>query len=641
MPEVTAELAYLFRHAMLREAAYQLYTPGERASLHRAVVEIGMEIWGREEGRLKSVAEDLANHAGISLAERQDAQLARTELQLLKLGAEYARNEYRNEDALAMLRRLSESPAADAAQRARALLDVGRVCFALGRPAEVVDAAGRARELAGDDAAVAAEACVMGAGARMKTGDLAGASELIELSDINGITNVAVQVEAWLTRHEIHVARGEMDAALQALEVGRAAAEAGGNELGMSRIRGRLGGFYIITGRPKDARRELEAALEIAERNQSLVHTSALRTNLALIERQGGNFELAEASFRQACEDFRKTGQVDYHIQVMNLLANLLSDTGRISEAREAFEAAMDLCREGGAFRQLAFLRGNYASVLVRTGKVEDGLTEYRRAIADARKFGNADAESTHLVNLSAALHNLARLDEAEAVGMEALECCRRIRNRRFEGLLLRNLADLFLLTGRLGRAQTVLGQAFEVLRDVNELMMITMAHKSRAEIMLLMGEPLDRVRAYAAAATPGGLSPMQRFPIEDVVGFHMYATDPGATADGIAGAMDRLRDRAREASSESNEFESELSKCRKVAEEFQRAQREQRDPRVLGGFFVPGFEASTRAALVAHYKKNRPEQWADIQNRPALLEALCEGIDQIPEPDWQDTTPL
>ncbi|NUN49609.1 MAG: hypothetical protein HUU15_12345, partial [Candidatus Brocadiae bacterium] len=37
---VTAESAYLFRHALLRDAGYQLQLPGGRARLHGLALEI-------------------------------------------------------------------------------------------------------------------------------------------------------------------------------------------------------------------------------------------------------------------------------------------------------------------------------------------------------------------------------------------------------------------------------------------------------------------------------------------------------------------------------------------------------------------------------------------------------------------------
>jgi hypothetical protein len=56
----TAEEAYLFAHATLREAAYQLWLPSDRARLHSFALEI---LEALPETTLERLAAELADHA--------------------------------------------------------------------------------------------------------------------------------------------------------------------------------------------------------------------------------------------------------------------------------------------------------------------------------------------------------------------------------------------------------------------------------------------------------------------------------------------------------------------------------------------------------------------------------------------------
>jgi predicted ATPase len=44
--ELAAETAYLFRHALVREAAYELQPPGDRGRLHALVLQIIEDMCG-------------------------------------------------------------------------------------------------------------------------------------------------------------------------------------------------------------------------------------------------------------------------------------------------------------------------------------------------------------------------------------------------------------------------------------------------------------------------------------------------------------------------------------------------------------------------------------------------------------------
>ncbi|NUN47931.1 MAG: hypothetical protein HUU15_03775, partial [Candidatus Brocadiae bacterium] len=104
---MNAEAAYLFRHALLREAAYQLHLPGQRARLHaEALAVMERQAGGRPAELLLGegirfevhptdpLAEDLADHARLGGAPPEVQALYACR------AAALAERQYRPEDAM-------------------------------------------------------------------------------------------------------------------------------------------------------------------------------------------------------------------------------------------------------------------------------------------------------------------------------------------------------------------------------------------------------------------------------------------------------------------------------------------------------------------------------------------------------------
>ncbi|MHC4842104.1 MAG: hypothetical protein ACYTDT_14310 [Planctomycetota bacterium] len=109
---LSAELAYLFRHGLVRDAAYQLQPPSSRATLHelsfylieatnggRAPEPYAFDDTSKPKFDAHStdlIAMELAEHLGLALNENVSAEHELTELHKLYLrrSAEHAEKEY-------------------------------------------------------------------------------------------------------------------------------------------------------------------------------------------------------------------------------------------------------------------------------------------------------------------------------------------------------------------------------------------------------------------------------------------------------------------------------------------------------------------------------------------------------------------
>ena len=108
-----AEQAYLFRHAVLRDAAYTLLVPSDRASMHRLVVEIVERVYG--DRLADDLAPELATHCRIAREDDADDKLLEKERHYAEIAQNLAFTGYEYAQAISWSNRLAEI-ATDAAR---------------------------------------------------------------------------------------------------------------------------------------------------------------------------------------------------------------------------------------------------------------------------------------------------------------------------------------------------------------------------------------------------------------------------------------------------------------------------------------------------------------------------------------------
>lgn len=92
-----AEAAYLFRHALVRDAAYELQPPGERAGLHALAADVMGHVFAAD---LDPVAHEIAAHLRLGGADIE------REREFTQRGARYAHASYNHSVAIQLLERL-------------------------------------------------------------------------------------------------------------------------------------------------------------------------------------------------------------------------------------------------------------------------------------------------------------------------------------------------------------------------------------------------------------------------------------------------------------------------------------------------------------------------------------------------------
>ena len=312
---IAAETVYLFRLPILRDAAYQLQVPSDRARLHRLALEIMEEMfdgpppepqpdnWGdlkHEPHTIDPVAADLAEHVrGIRAWEDdRDGSLLARELLYTRRAAEYAEMQFDDNAAVGLWRRLAELLGADdPATAAEAIRRTGAVLAKSGRAPEAEPLFARARSTA---------------------------------------------------------------------------AEAGDRRIeGMAL--GNFASVYQMTGRMEEARRTHEQALAILREVGDRRAEGMALGNLANVYGETGRMEEAERNYKQALTIHRETGNRRTEGTTLGNLANVYQETGRVGEAQARFEQAVAISRETNNRRFEGLQLCNYALCLLAQKRADAG----------------------------------------------------------------------------------------------------------------------------------------------------------------------------------------------------------------------------------------------------------------------------
>ncbi|MCL4731033.1 MAG: tetratricopeptide repeat protein [Planctomycetes bacterium] len=273
-----AEQIYMFRHALMRDAAYLMQPPAERARLHALLLEVTQRVLGDGDLALEPVARELADHARAARGARptghiDEAFVSRAELRFLELAQRKAMRDHNLSEAEALARRAADFAGATVVERARALTRLAHTLRVGLRYEPALDAARNAAGIAAGTEAEGAAwqecAAILSCMGRLDESEQAG-NRALALARASGdqrleAAALASQGSACRMAGRTEESRLLLERAVQI------AAAIGAREVeGIARIH--LGYLHGMSGRAAKAREHLAAALRLLEGTERTVN---------------------------------------------------------------------------------------------------------------------------------------------------------------------------------------------------------------------------------------------------------------------------------------------------------------------------------------------------------------------------------
>ncbi|MCA8911837.1 MAG: tetratricopeptide repeat protein [Planctomycetes bacterium] len=383
---LAAETAYLFRHALLRDAAYELQPPSVRATLHAEAVQVFEGLFGpaavadsRQHHASDMLVGEIALHAAAAAAYGREGMSARRDACLKRAGV-LADRQYRHDDSDRYWTLLLERTESDA-DRVQALHRLGHLAMSRNRY-------GDGREF---------QQRALDAGER-----LAGA-------DREAMKRVLANARVSLSY--THYWSGEIEEALKlAQQVADDAPDAGVRVVALRA----LGTFQLRGGKPAQAVETLHKALEALDESAHPSQRAEVLGTMALAELELGRIHESLAHFDEGIE---LAESVNFRRALANQTGNkaaALRALGREHEAMEQMRRSMQLAKEIGDRVTEAQALGNLCNVRSALGDIDGVEEDYRHVVAVARETGLRRPISLWVGNLGMFLSRQGRREEAE-----------------------------------------------------------------------------------------------------------------------------------------------------------------------------------------------------------------------------------
>lgn len=451
----SAEVAYLFRHALLREAAYQLHLPAERAQLHGLALELLEGIVAGAPQLADPWAEELAAHAagarGPGLDPSRAGDLQQREVAWLRRALAWLFGHARTDGALRVARALAGLAACPADARVNAL------------------------RLGGEAAGM--------------TGDLATAADLLGRAAHEAGTTTTEGRAALRALAGVQMRRQQPKEAQQALEACIEACRRFGDEPNLGRALGALGVLRMFGGGTDAGAAALGEALKIQQRlgEQAAVATS--QANLANILVQQGRMDDAMQMFSQAEAAYRQAGMT-YHLALLQAnRAVLHQNFGQADLALADHEAAVEGIQRAGDRASEARMRSNHGLLLADQGRAAEGERQMRLALGLARETGDRQNEALALLHLGAQYADRPDLPQGLSLLADALALLQAQGDVRLQAVARINLAEHRLARGEIDLARQEAEQAVELAAQAQDPVWGALCRNFLGRLRLLLGD--------------------------------------------------------------------------------------------------------------------------------------------------------
>ncbi len=419
--------SYVFRHALLRDAAYDMQVGSRLRQLHSQAAYAHETVYP-DPVRAPHFAE-IAFH--FDRAERApEAQ------RYYGSAGEFAKDEYRNEDAVTFLSRALEL-------------------------ADETDHSARYQYLA------TRETIYQWLGQRdRQEHDLAQLSELL----VANPDNLAL-ADLALRKSSFDLIRSGYEVSVSHVREALAHAEAAQDTLTEARAYHRWGRTLWQQGQSDEARTHLEKALKSARRAHDQSLAAECLVDLANVLRLQGHFNRARRILKEATEIFDQLKDAQGVIRCQTLVGVLDTDLGFFADSEASYLRALNLSHETGWRFAETYIFANMGGTQFELGDFAKSSDYLNQALHLAEETGDLRSEANSLDTLGLIAHYSGQPGEAVSTYYErAISNLQSLNNQRELGFVLTHAGYALIDLARFDQAEAYLRQALLVRQEIGAI---------------------------------------------------------------------------------------------------------------------------------------------------------------------------
>lgn len=452
-----SELRYIFRHSLLREAAYSMQLRTRLQQLHRLIAEAIERLYG---DKLEERYVDLAFHY-------EQADVPNKTCMYLQKAAEYARRNFQNQQALEFYEKLLHklrNAKYDQVQQIQTLLSKGRVLELIGEWDECE--------------AVYREAL-----------DLAK-----ELRDVLllGATNNSLG--------QLLLLKGDYESANQYLHRSEQLFESVENPEGIVQVKGNLGNLYFRQGDYDKAKRYFQDSIRLGRNLDPPQVDARIVANLGLTFMNRGEFQegirhqLEQLAVCEANKDKQGAATINTFLGIVYL------EQGDFAEALSSFKRGLQLSEELGNKHLVSIAIGNIGIVYERQGHYDQAMEHYIDDLELCEQLGDKQGTAIALGLIGQLLNIQGDFYKAIEYLQKSLMISEELNYRKGIAKAVNTLGDIFFYLKQYDRSLQFYDRAIALTRTIDNKLVLGSSLVEKGVVLLELGqyEELDKIVSEA-----------------------------------------------------------------------------------------------------------------------------------------------
>ncbi len=532
------ELRYIFRHSLLREAAYSMQLRTRLKQLHQLIAEAIERIYT---DRLDERYFDLAFHY-------EQAGVFDKTCEYLRKAADYARRNYQNQLALEYYEKLLKKLGSqdDFERQIRTYLQKGKVLELIGKWDECEHAYSKALRLAKKTRDVLLLGQCNNSMGRLLVlkGDYGSAAKYLQtavqlfelMEDKSGIARVYGNLG------NLHFRQGDYKSAksyfTQSIELSRAVAE-----IPNAQIVAHLGLTYMNQGNYDEAIRCQQAQLELSRVSNDKQGMADLYTKVGIVYFEKGEYDAALENYLKGLELSEELGNKQLTAIATGCIGSVYERKGDYDRAMEHFERDLQLCEELGDKQGIAIALGLIGELLSYKGDFYKGIDYLQKNLMICEELGYKKGIAKAVNTLADIFFYLKEFNRSLQYYDRAIEVTRKIGNKLVLGFSLTEKGAVLIEIGALDELSPVVQSALAISLELGNPDLLfeseilsaksfrLYGNKQQAKVTLkgLLAKPLQKAQQAAVYAELYRLNPNDQSLKEKALALYkeLYASTP------------------------------------------------------------------------------------------------------------------
>jgi len=485
------ELRYIFRHSLLREAAYDMQLRTRLRELHQLIAEAIEHLYPNSEERFV----DLAFHY-------EQAEVDAKTNKYLEKAARYAQRNYLNRQALQFYTKLIDNLGDSAKKNKKVVkfqLRKGAVHELIGQweeaEQEYRDALKRAKSL--NDWYLIGRSNRRLGQLLMLRGNYAEGKKHLDVavtcfelaSDQIGIAKTYGNLGTFFFRQGSYESAQSWFA--KAIEINRSIQRDAEN----ATIVANLGLIFMNQGHYDEGIRWLEEQIDIAERAEDKQGLTTLYTNLGIIYLEKSSLDSALLCLEKGLTLSEELGNKLYMTICIGSIGSVWEKKGDYAKAMEMFERDLILCQELGDKQGLAIASGLIGDLLSTIGDFDKSNEYQEQNLSLSRELNYKKGIAKALNTLGDNWYFKGNMERSIAYYNEAIEYAREMGNRLVLGNSLIEKGTVHLEAGDMATARQMLEEGRDIALTLGNAELTFSANVLRAQIILAEGNRAEALR--------------------------------------------------------------------------------------------------------------------------------------------------